>query len=73
LIEKCSGGQKARIILCGLSIQNLDVIVMDEPTNHLDIESVDALISLLKEFKGAIIIISHDMYLLNEIDCNLFH
>lgn len=72
LISKCSGGQKARIVLSGLSNENLDVILMDEPTNHLDIESVDSLIVLLKNIEGALVIIVHDMYLLNEIGCDLY-
>lgn len=72
IMRKCSGGQKARIVLASLSIKKLDVILMDEPTNHLDIETVDALILLLREFRGGIIIISHDMYLLDEINCNLY-
>jgi len=72
LIKTCSGGQKSRIVLAGMCLQEPDIMVMDEPTNHLDMESIDSLIKLLKEFKGGVVIITHDIYLLEELGCTLY-
>jgi ATP-binding cassette subfamily F protein 3 len=57
-----SGGQKSRIGFAALAFQKPHVIVMDEPTNHLDMESIDALIEAVNDFRGGLIVVSHDQY-----------
>ena len=66
-IESLSGGQKARISFCAIQIKNPHIILFDEPTNHLDIESIQGLIDGINEFQGGIIMITHDVYLINNI------
>lgn len=63
-VEKLSGGEKARLML-GLATFNAPhLIILDEPTNHLDIDSRGALIEAINDFRGAVILVSHDRYLL---------
>ncbi|MCP5061615.1 MAG: ABC-F family ATP-binding cassette domain-containing protein [Ignavibacteriae bacterium] len=64
-----SGGWQMRIELAKILVANNDVILLDEPTNHLDIDSLTWLVKFLKSFKGAIILVSHDRYFVNNI-CN---
>lgn len=66
-IENLSGGQRAKVILAKLLLQNPDVMLLDEPTNFLDKEHVDWLSAFLKAFKGAFMIISHDFKFLEKI------
>ena len=70
-LETCSGGQKARVVLASLTLQNPNILILDEPTNHLDIETIDALTVGLKNFDGSIVIVSHDARLITELDCAL--
>lgn len=67
-IGDLSGGQKARMAFCVIQMQSPEVLLLDEPTNHLDIDSIEALIKGINEFKGAIIIITHDTYLIESIE-----
>ncbi|XP_041368801.1 ATP-binding cassette sub-family F member 1-like isoform X1 [Gigantopelta aegis] len=71
-IRDLSGGQKSRVALADLSCRAPDVLIMDEPTNNLDIESIDALAEALREFKGGVIIVSHDERLIRETECQLW-
>ena len=57
-----SGGQKSRVAFASLAYQKPHVIIMDEPTNHLDMESIDALVEAVKDFKGGLIVVSHDQH-----------
>lgn len=63
-IENFSGGEKARLALALVAWQKPNLLLMDEPTNHLDIEMREALTEALQEFPGAVILVSHDRYLL---------
>nr|QUF59462.1 ATP-binding cassette transporter Abcf1 [Brachionus angularis] len=71
-IADLSGGQKARVALCDLACKAPDVIILDEPTNNLDIESIDALADAITQYKGGVIIVSHDERLIRETDCHLY-
>lgn len=62
-----SGGWQMRIALAKILISQNDLIMLDEPTNHLDIDSLNWLINFLKSYKGALLIVSHDKYFLNEV------
>jgi ATP-binding cassette subfamily F protein 3 len=67
LTDTFSGGWRMRIELAKLLLQNNDVLLLDEPTNHLDIESIIWLESFLKNFPGAIVIVSHDKMFLDQV------
>lgn len=67
-----SGGQKARVAMAELCLSSPDVLILDEPTNNLDIESIDALADAISEYRGGVIIVSHDERLIRETDCNLW-
>lgn len=62
-----SGGERRRIMLACLMARSADVLLLDEPTNDLDIDSREALESVLSEYEGAIVVVSHDRYLLNRL------
>jgi sulfate-transporting ATPase len=66
-IEYLSGGEKRRVALCRLLLQEPDVLLLDEPTNHLDAESVDWLEQHLKQYKGTVIAVTHDRYFLDNV------
>ncbi|XP_052903464.1 ATP-binding cassette sub-family F member 1 [Anopheles moucheti] len=71
-MKDLSGGQKARVAMAELCLNAPDVLILDEPTNNLDIESIDALADAINEYKGGVIIVSHDERLIRETDCTLF-
>ena len=62
-----SNGERMRLVLCDLSLSEYDVLILDEPTNHLDLVTKECLLSALKDYKGAIIFISHDRYFINSL------
>lgn len=66
-INSISGGQKTRVALSKIILKSPDLLLLDEPTNHLDIKSINWLESFLKNYDGAILIISHDRYFLNKV------
>ena len=66
-VESLSGGEKRRIALTRLLIQKPDILLLDEPTNHLDAESVEWLENHLKEYHGAVLMITHDRYFLDNV------
>ena len=65
--SKLSGGQRSKLILAKLLLSKADFLLLDEPTNHLDIKAVEWLEGFLKDFSGAVLIISHDRYFLDKI------
>jgi energy-dependent translational throttle protein EttA len=66
-IDHLSGGEKRRVALCRILLQNPDLLLLDEPTNHLDAESVAWLEHFLHEFKGTVVAITHDRYFLENV------
>ncbi len=66
-VDSLSGGEKRRIALTRLLIQKPDILLLDEPTNHLDAESVEWLENHLKEYHGAVLMITHDRYFLDNV------
>ncbi len=66
-VSKLSGGEKRRVALCRLLMQKPDMLLLDEPTNHLDAESVAWLERYLKEYKGTVVLITHDRYFLDNV------
>ncbi len=66
-VHAFSGGERRRIMLACLMAREADVLLLDEPTNDLDIESRDALESVLDEYEGTIVVVSHDRYLLSRL------
>ena len=65
LVENLSGGERRRVYLCKLLLQNPDMLLLDEPTNHLDADSVSWLERYLQDFKGTVVAITHDRYFLD--------
>jgi len=66
-VKVLSGGEKRRVALCRLLLQNPDILLLDEPTNHLDAESVAWLEHHLKQYAGTIIAVTHDRYFLDNV------
>ncbi len=66
-VSKLSGGEKRRVALCKLLLQHPDILLLDEPTNHLDAESVAWLERHLQEYKGTVILVTHDRYFLDNV------
>ena len=71
-IEKLSGGEKRRLYLLTVLMKNPNVLILDEPTNDLDILTLNVLEEYLKDFKGSVIIVSHDRFFLDKIVDHLF-
>jgi ATP-binding cassette ChvD family protein len=67
LIATLSGGEKRRVALCRLLLQNPDILLLDEPTNHLDAESIDWLEQHLQQYQGTVIAVTHDRYFLDNV------
>ena len=66
-VKVLSGGERRRVALCRLLLQQPDVLLLDEPTNHLDAESIDWLEQHLQQYKGTVIAVTHDRYFLDRV------
>ena len=66
-VTKLSGGEKRRVALCRLLLQKPDMLLLDEPTNHLDAESVAWLEKHLKDYRGMVVMVTHDRYFLDNV------
>ena len=67
LFSKLSGGEKTTAILAKILLQNPDILLLDEPSNNLDLESMEWLEKYLKEYKGMVVVVSHDRYFLDNV------
>ncbi|MEZ4753751.1 MAG: ABC-F family ATP-binding cassette domain-containing protein [Bdellovibrionota bacterium] len=70
-VSELSGGEQARLLIARLMLEEADLLLLDEPTNDLDIETLEVLEESLLEFPGAVVLISHDRYLMGRV-CNSF-
>ena len=71
-ISTMSGGQKCRLCMAAALYRKPHLLILDEPTNHLDLETTEALIKALKEFKGGVVLVSHDQHLLTKVIKELY-
>mmetsp|Transcript_45369 Transcript_45369/g.121404 ORF Transcript_45369/g.121404 Transcript_45369/m.121404 type:complete len:136 (+) Transcript_45369:130-537(+) len=70
-IRTLSGGQKCRLSMALTMYRRPHFLIMDEPTNHLDMETADALADAIKEFRGGVLIVSHDQHLIGQVCTDL--
>lgn len=66
-LDLLSGGQKSRVAFACLSLTNPHILVLDEPSNHLDMEAMDALSLALQNFQGGVLIVSHDVTMIQNV------
>ena len=66
-VERLSGGERARVLIAQLMLQPADVLLLDEPTNYLDIPTLEILEQSLLEFRGSLVLVTHDRYMLDRI------
>lgn len=71
-VEKLSGGERKRLYLCTVLIQNPNFLILDEPTNDLDIPTLNVLENFLMDFPGCVVVVSHDRYFMDKIVDHLF-
>jgi ATP-binding cassette ChvD family protein len=67
MVNACSGGERRRVALCRTLLEHPDLLLLDEPTNHLDVETVRWLEETLKEYKGTVVVITHDRFFLDNV------
>jgi len=71
-ITQLSGGQRTRALLAKILLESPDLMMLDEPTNHLDIQAVEWLESFLKDWEGALVVVSHDRYFLDQVSTTIW-
>ena len=67
IFDMCSGGEKTRVLIAKILLEEPDVLLLDEPTNNLDIKTLEWLEDYMKQYKGSVIIVSHDRYFLDNV------
>ncbi len=72
-VKSLSGGERARLALLALSLQQASLLVLDEPTNHLDLETVEALEQALLAYPGTLLLVSHDLFFLDQLATRTWH
>jgi len=70
-LKQLSGGEQARVLIAGFMLKPADVLLLDEPTNDLDLQSLEVLESNMQEFSGALVLVTHDRYLLERVSHRL--
>ncbi|HEY4380870.1 MAG TPA: ATP-binding cassette domain-containing protein [Acidobacteriaceae bacterium] len=73
MTDALSGGEAARLLFCKLMLQKPNVLVMDEPSNHLDLEAINALNSALQKYEGTVLLVTHDLDLIEEVATRIWH
>jgi ATPase subunit of ABC transporter with duplicated ATPase domains len=71
--DALSGGEAARLLFCKLMLQKPNVLVLDEPSNHLDLEAINALNLALQKYEGTVLIVTHDLDLIDEVGTRIWH
>ncbi len=71
-VESLSGGEKTKLYLIRLLLQNPDILILDEPTNHLDYETIEWLEKFINDFNGAVLMVTHDRYFLDKTVSKIF-
>ncbi len=66
-VSECSGGERRRVAMCKVLLDHPDLLLLDEPTNHLDVETVSWLEQTLAEYKGSVIVVTHDRFFLDRV------
>jgi ATPase subunit of ABC transporter with duplicated ATPase domains len=67
MVRSCSGGERRRVALCKVLLEHPDLLLLDEPTNHLDVETVSWLETTLAEYKGTVVVVTHDRFFLDRV------
>ena len=67
MVSACSGGERRRVALCRVLLEHPDLLLLDEPTNHLDVETVSWLEETLADYKGTVVVVTHDRFFLDRV------